>query len=127
MRTIRRSASPLDHLSEAARAFLAQRTREATGLGLIATAGGLTAALATWSVADPSLNHATDAPVRNLLGAPGAIAADLAMQLFGLGALALLAPVVACGWQLLRARRIGRLGLRCALWVAGSGAATAVA
>jgi len=35
MRTIRRSASPLDHLSEAARAFLAQRTREATGLGLI--------------------------------------------------------------------------------------------
>ena len=30
---------------------------------------------------DPSLSHATNAPVRNLLGAPGAIAADLMMQL----------------------------------------------
>ena len=29
-------------------------------------------ALATWSVQDPSLSHATSAPVRNLLGAPGA-------------------------------------------------------
>src|SRR3954452_15551810 len=127
MRTIRRSASPLDHLSETARAFLAQRTREATGLGLIATAGGLTAALATWSVADPSLNHATDAPVRNLLGAPGAIAADLAMQLFGLGALALLTPIVLWGWRLLRGPPLGRLPLRLSLWVVGAGAATAVA
>ena len=42
-------------------------------------------ALATWSVQDPSLSHATDAPVRNLLGHPGAIVADLLMQLLGLG------------------------------------------
>src|SRR3954454_7284898 len=127
MRTIRRSASPLGHLSETARAFLARRTLELTGLGLIAAAGGLNAALATWSIADPSLNHATDAPVRNLLGAPGAIAADLAMQLFGLGALALLTPIVLWGWRLLRGRPLGRLPLRLALWVVGAGAATAVA
>jgi S-DNA-T family DNA segregation ATPase FtsK/SpoIIIE len=38
-------------------------------------------ALATWSVDDPSLSHATDAHVHNLLGRPGAIAADLMMQL----------------------------------------------
>ncbi len=38
----------------------------------------LTLALATWSVQDPSFSHATDAPVRNLLGRAGAIAADLA-------------------------------------------------
>jgi len=37
-------------------------------------------ALATWSVRDPSLSHATDAPVHNLLGRPGAIGADLTMQ-----------------------------------------------
>ena len=34
---------------------------------------------------DPSLSHATDARVPNLLGRPGAIAADLMMQLFGVG------------------------------------------
>src|SRR5215212_10066986 len=127
MRTIHRSASPLDHLSETARAFLARRTLELTGLGLIAAAGGLTAALATWSIADPSLNHATDAPVRNLLRSPGAIAADLAMQLFGLGALALLTPIILWGWRLLRGRSLGRLPLRLGLWLVGAGAAMAVA
>ena len=50
----------------------------------------MTAALATWSVDDPSLNNATDAPVRNMLGWPGAIVADLVMQLLGLGAIAVL-------------------------------------
>src|SRR5215212_9391234 len=127
MRTIHRSASPLDHLSETARAFLARRTLELTGLGLIAAAAGLTAALATWSVADPSLNHATDAPVRNLLGWPGAIAADLAMQMLGLGSLALIAPLALWGWRLLRRHDLGRLPLRLALWIVGTGAATAVA
>ena len=34
----------------------------------------LAVALATWSVQDPSLSHATNAPVRNLLGVCGAIA-----------------------------------------------------
>jgi S-DNA-T family DNA segregation ATPase FtsK/SpoIIIE len=127
MRTIRRSASPLDHLSEAARAFFARRALELTGLSLVALAGGLTVALATWSVADPSLNHATDAPVRNLLGSPGAIAADLAMQLFGLGSLALVVPLALWGWRLLLRRSLGRLPLRLALWVVGAGASTAVA
>jgi S-DNA-T family DNA segregation ATPase FtsK/SpoIIIE len=84
-------------------------------------------ALATWSVEDPSLNNATDAPVRNLLGLPGAVVADLAMQLFGLAAVPLLAPVAAWGWQLLRSRKVRRLHLRFALWIAGAGAATAVA
>ncbi len=43
--------------------------------------------LATWSVADPSLSHATDAPVHNWLGYPGAVVADLVMQLFGFAGL----------------------------------------
>src|SRR5689334_16656423 len=119
MRTIRRS-SPFENLPEALRAFLLRRAAGLLGLGLIGLAAAVTVALATWSVDDPSLNHATDAPVHNLLRAPGAIVADLAMQLFGLGSVPLLAPVLAWGWQLLRARKVGRLGLRCALWVAGS-------
>jgi S-DNA-T family DNA segregation ATPase FtsK/SpoIIIE len=126
MRTIRRS-SPYESLSEAFRAFLARRAAELFGLGLLALAGAVVAALATWSVEDPSLNNATDAAVRNLLGAPGAIVADLAMQIFGLGAVLLLTPLAAWGWQLLRTRTVRRLHLRFALWIAGSGAATAVA
>src|SRR5918912_3044622 len=126
MRTTRRS-SPYETLSEAARAFLKRRAAELFGLALIGLCGVATVALATWSVEDPSLNNATDAPVRNLLGLPGAVVADLAMQLFGLAAVPLLAPVAAWGWQLLRRRKVRRLHLRLALWIAGSGAATAVA
>ena len=47
---------------------------------------------------DPSLSHATDAPVRNLLGTPGAIGSDLLMQLLGLASTVLVLPVAVWGW-----------------------------
>ncbi len=56
--------------------------------------------LLTWSIHDPSLNHATGAPATNLLGRPGAILADLLMQSVGLAAAALLLPPVIWGWNL---------------------------
>ena len=62
---------------------LRRRLREVGGIALISLAMMAALALATWSVQDPSLSHATDAPVHNLLGMPGAIAADLMMQLLG--------------------------------------------
>src|SRR5215203_2827599 len=126
MRTTRRR-SPYENFSEAFRAFLKRRAAELCGLGLIGFAGVVTTALATWSVEDPSLNNATDATVRNLLGLPGAIVADLAMQLFGLASVLLLTPIAVWGWQLVRSRKVRRLHLRLALWIGGSGAATAVA
>src|SRR5215207_430758 len=126
MRTTRRS-SPYENFSEAFRAFLKRRAAELCGLGLIGLAGVVTTALATWSVEDPSLNNATDATVRNLLGLPGAIVADLAMQLFGLASVLLLTPIAVWGWQLVRSRKVRRLHLRLALWIGGSGAATPVA
>jgi DNA segregation ATPase FtsK/SpoIIIE, S-DNA-T family len=49
------------------------------------------------------------------------------MQIFGLGVIAILLPVAVWGWRLMRARRLERLQLRLALWIIGSGAATAVA
>ncbi|GGK40957.1 FtsK/SpoIIIE family DNA translocase [Salinarimonas ramus] len=123
----RRAPSPADELKDALRAFLRRRLAETTGLALLAAALALALALATWSVEDPSLNHATDAPVNNLLGFPGAVAADLVMQLVGLGAVALIAPLALWGWQLLRAGVLPRLALRVGLLVVGAGAATAVA
>ena len=54
------------------------------------------------------LSHATGEPIRNLLGLPGAISADLMMQLFGLASIALFAPVASWGWRLLSHRPFGR-------------------
>ena len=127
MRTARRSSSAYDGLFSALRAFLARRAQELTGLCLIAAAGAVAVALGTWSVDDPSLNNATDLPVRNLLGWPGAIVADLLMQLLGLGAIAAVLPLALWGWRLMKSGDLGRLQLRLALWVIGAGAATALA
>ena len=77
-------------------------------------------ALATWSVQDPSLSHATDAPVHNLLGKPGAIVADLLMQLLGLGSLALLLPIGMWGYRLLGHRPLNRERLRIFVWLFGA-------
>src|SRR6516225_9249037 len=84
-------------------------------------------ALASWSVSDPSLSHATDAPVNNLMGWPGAVAADLLMQLLGLGALALILPVAMWGYGLLGHRAVGREGLRVMIWPIGAVLAAAFA
>ncbi|MFL4995706.1 MAG: DNA translocase FtsK [Microvirga sp.] len=127
MRTARRSSSAYDGLFSTFRAFLARRAQELTGLCLIAVSGAVAVALATWSVDDPSLNNATDLPVRNLLGWPGAIVADLLMQLLGLGAIAAVLPLALWGWRLMKSGDLGRLQLRFALWVIGAGAATALA
>ncbi|MEZ0168889.1 DNA translocase FtsK 4TM domain-containing protein [Microvirga sp. TS319] len=128
MRTARRSSSSAyDGLFSGLRTFLARRTQELTGLCLIAVAGAIAVALATWSVDDPSLNNATDIPVHNMLGWPGAIVADLLMQLLGLGAIAALLPLALWGWRLMKSGELGRLQLRFALWVIGTGAATALA
>lgn len=127
MRSLRRSASPLDGALDALRAVLTRRAIELGGLALVAASAALTVALATWSVDDPSLNHATDGPVRNLLGWGGAVAADLAMQLVGLGALAFALPPIVWGLRLMKARGLARMGLRTVLWLVGAAAATAVA
>src|SRR5215472_3536558 len=106
-------------LPEDVRDAIARRLYELGGVALIAAAGALTAALGSWSVQDPSLSHATSAPVRNLLGVPGAIAADLLMQLVGVGALALILTVAMWGWRLITHRGLDRERLRLALWLAG--------
>jgi S-DNA-T family DNA segregation ATPase FtsK/SpoIIIE len=64
----RRGLARFGFLPDAAREALRRRLRETAGAGLILVAVLLALALATWSVADPSLSHATNAPVRNGLG-----------------------------------------------------------
>ncbi len=108
-------------------AMLRQRLRELGGIALISLATSAALALATWSVRDPSLSHATDAPVHNLLGVPGAIFADLMMQLLGLGSLALLLPMAVWGYRLLGHRPVSRHRLRLINWLVGAVFAAAFA
>src|ERR1043166_2951653 len=114
-------------LPDDVREAIARRLCEIGGVALIVVAGALAAALGSWSVQDPSLSHATSAHVRNLLGVPGAIAADLLMQLIGVGALALILPVGVWGWRLITHRPLDRERWRLILWTAGVLAATACA
>jgi len=63
-------------------------------------------ALASWNVADPSLNSINNNPVTNWLGFWGAAYADLAMQFLGLSAVALLLAPFFWGILLLKPRSV---------------------
>ncbi len=127
MSMIDRSLEGMASLSGHLGGLLKRRLREVSGIALLSLAMMAALALATWSVQDPSLSHATDAPVRNLLGHPGAITADLLMQLLGLGSLALLLPIAIWGYRLLGHRPLSREKLRMLLWLFGAVLAAAFA
>jgi S-DNA-T family DNA segregation ATPase FtsK/SpoIIIE len=119
--------SVFDYLPATLREFPKRRAAEILGIGALAGVGALGLALLTWSVADPSLNHATNAPVHNLLRAPGAIAADIVMQMLGLGSIAALAPPAFWGWRLLTERRLQHPRLKIGLYLVGIAATSALA
>ena len=119
MPAIDRSLDHLSFLPDSLREGLRRRMRELGGLALIVLAMLLAIALATWSVQDPSLSHATNAPVRNLLGFAGAIVADLLTQLLGVAAIALVLPIAVWGWRLVTHRALRRERLRILIWVGG--------
>src|ERR1700692_3863454 len=108
MPAIERVIPLVGQLPAAIRESLARRLRELAGLGLLALSGSVAAALMTWSVQDPSLSHATSRAIRNILGYPRAIGADLLMQILGLGAVMLILPVAVWGWGMLPHRRFDR-------------------
>ena len=97
-------------------AFLRRQAGRLVGVGLFAFAIFAVAALATWNVADPSFSHATDNPVTNAMGYPGAVLSDLAMQFFGLAAVAALVPAVIWGFFLFSARGVDRMPKRGLAW-----------
>ncbi len=82
--------------------------------GLAQVAGALLCAagtvgwlsLLTWSVADPSLTHATGGSARNLLGIYGAITSDLLLQTLGIAAVFVLLSPMIWGLELLFVGRI---------------------
>ncbi len=116
MRAADRSFDVVAFVSEHFRDIIRRRLSELAGLSLITLALLGAVALATWSVQDPSLSHATQQPIHNLLGFPGAIFSDLAMQLLGLAAMLLLLPEALLGWRLISHRPFGEKW-RSLLWI----------
>ncbi len=84
------------------------------GLGLALVAASLIAwgSLMSWSISDPSLNLATDGPVKNLLGKYGAAFADINFQFLGLASIFLFLPLASWGLHRLQQRQIKRWHLR---------------
>jgi DNA segregation ATPase FtsK/SpoIIIE, S-DNA-T family len=117
MPAIERVIPLVGHLPASIREAFARRLRELGGLSLIALSGVVAAALMTWSVQDPSLSHATSRAIRNIVGYPGAIGADLLMQILGLGAIMLILTVAVWGWRMLTHRHFDREALRLGCWV----------
>src|SRR6266545_2174254 len=102
------------------RVVLVRQALRTAGLAAMLLAGALAASLVTWNVDDPSFSYAAESPVHNLLGRPGAIFADLAMQFFGLAVVGLLFPFALFGWSLFRLR-LPRWPLRQLLaWLGGA-------
>ncbi|MEO6947775.1 MAG: DNA translocase FtsK [Nitrobacter sp.] len=127
MAAIERLFPIVDHLPPSIRDALGRRLRELTGLGLIGLSGATATALMTWSVQDPSLSHATSRAIHNVLGYPGAIGADLLMQILGLGAITLILPVAIWGWRMLTHRPFDREAMRLACWILCTAAAAGFA
>src|ERR1700709_536940 len=117
MPAIERVIPLVGQLPASIREALARRLREMAGLGLLSLSGVAAAALMTWSVQDPSLSHATSRSIRNIVGYPGAIGADLLMQILGLGAIMLILPIAIWGWRMLTHRTVGREARRLSCWI----------
>ncbi|MDG4883411.1 DNA translocase FtsK [Mesorhizobium sp. WSM4884] len=108
-------------------AFARRQVGRLVGAGLfVFTAFGV-ASLATWNVADPSFSHATNNIVTNAMGYTGAVFSDLAMQFFGLAAVAGLVPAVVWGFLLFSARWVDRLAKRGLAWFGFALLAAAIA
>ncbi|MBS7543692.1 FtsK/SpoIIIE family DNA translocase [Ancylobacter oerskovii] len=107
-------------LPEEVRNVLHRRVAEIAGLALLGLCALILVALATWSANDPSLSRSSAAAPHNLLGLPGAVVADLLMQLFGVACLAVVLTVGVWGWRLMTHRPPHRMRARMVALAAGT-------
>jgi DNA segregation ATPase FtsK/SpoIIIE, S-DNA-T family len=89
-----RGDDPAPLLPASLKAWLQGWLNRALGFVVLLCCAAAGASLLSWTAADPSITRATSSVTRNLLGSPGAIVADVIMQMTGLaGVFALLPPM----------------------------------
>lgn len=101
--------------------YLLDRFYDIRALAVALAGAFLLISLLTYHASDPSLNTASSAKdTQNWMGGPGSYAADLLVQIFGVGALVLALGFLAWGWRLWRREDFGPLwGRMIALLAAG--------
>lgn len=114
-----RQVHPLDFLPEDMGDYARRTSLRVLGSGLLGAAlfGGLS--MLSWSAADPSLMQAVDRPVSNWMGKPGAITADMLMQVLGFASLALIIPMAFLGLRLIREACWPHYRWKLVFWLAG--------
>ena len=105
--------------------YVRRNIRGGIGILLILIAATYAASLATWSVEDPSLSHATDSSVRNALGFYGAVISDLTIQLIGVASIVFILPLVFWGWSFLTGQPKVFTIHRILFWILGTFCAAA--
>jgi S-DNA-T family DNA segregation ATPase FtsK/SpoIIIE len=108
-------SSRLTLLPPDAAQFLRRRLAEFGGAGLVALGLAILLALASYGPADPSFDHATGEPARNLVGLPGAYGADLLFQALGLAATLIGITTALWGWRLVAHKGVAHPLLRIVL------------
>ena len=107
----RKEKTPL--LPAGMQTFIARRLTDCGGLLFAGLGACLFAALVTYDSKDPSLNTAgTNDGVNNLMGLPGAYAADLLVQTLGFASLLIAVAFVVWGWRIVARRPLQHLGAR---------------
>jgi S-DNA-T family DNA segregation ATPase FtsK/SpoIIIE len=98
-------------VAEATARFIKRRLVEAWGAAVAALGTGLGLAFLTYHPADPSLNTSSGAAPENLMGLPGAYAADMLLQILGVGAGVFALALIAWGVKTALHRGLPRLPL----------------
>lgn len=97
-----------EDMTDSVSGFARKRFYEVAGTAIFLLCVMVLISLLSWSHSDPSYNHATAAPAENLLGYPGARAADLMMQLYGLASPVLVFVLAFWAWRLTAHRPMAR-------------------
>jgi len=111
-----RRARTAPGLIDMVKEFAINRLSEIAGitLGLVALASAV--ALVSYTPTDASFNSSGNGTIHNILGAPGAILADIMWQNLGLGALALIAPLAVWGWLAMAKAELPMIWVRISAW-----------
>ncbi|SMX26877.1 DNA translocase FtsK [Pelagimonas phthalicica] len=101
-------------------ATLERRGRELIGMALIVLGVMAAAAIASYSANDPSWFSASDAPIQNWMGRPGALFAAPLYTICGVGSWAIAATLIAWGLRFVSHRGEGRffLAVFSPIWIA---------
>lgn len=108
-----------DWLPESVKTSAKRHFIQIFGFTLLITSTLIGIALMSWSVNDPSALNAVSGKVSNFLGRPGAVVADILMQIFGLSTIAMILTGSLMSLRLVREGKIPNEKAKIVAWLFG--------